>query len=342
MEQNADVRDKNMERLVHGWPQKLGIADKYWSYKTWIFDTLLELQHDWDGQQGRDSTVKIRINLMEPSTRSVHSASYHAGTEIREFKKPEIDIMFNENMIEPEQRERASLSVLASKKDGTSWFCVDYQNLNAVTDRNSYAIAWIDKYIVSLSNGTIFSLLDRNSGYWQIDSDEADSGKNAFTIRHELYQLFECRLEFPVTFQRAMNAILSAVKWNFDLVYLGDILVFFKPPEEHIVHVCSVLTLYSNANGILKLRKCRHFAETIDYLGHVTNQKRLEAASHTTSATHKFQPPTSFTNSDLCWDYNVFEQLVPGFAEIAAPLNKRLRKNYQKVFLHLSKPNCSY
>lgn len=45
-------------------------------------------------------------------------------------------------------------------------FCIDYQELNVVTIRNSFPITLMDKGIHSLANGTIFVTLDGKSGYW--------------------------------------------------------------------------------------------------------------------------------------------------------------------------------
>lgn len=92
-----------------------------------------------------------------------------------------------------------------------------------------------------------------------------------------------------------MDFILSAVKWQFSLVYLGDIVVFSKSPEDHIERIRSVVIFSSDASVTLKLRKYIIFNKTIDYLGLIISQKRLVFASHTTSALRKLQTPTSPT-----------------------------------------------
>lgn len=49
------------------------------------------------------------------------------------------------------------------------------------------------------------------------------------------------------TTQRAMDIILSSVKWQCALVYLNDIVIFLKSLDEHIDQVRQVLTLLNDA-----------------------------------------------------------------------------------------------
>lgn len=92
-----------------------------------------------------------------------------------------------------------------------------------------------------------------------------------------------------------MDVTISAVKWQYALVYLDNIIVFLKSVEEHIVHARNVLTLLGDTGVTHNFKKFRLFAETTDYLGQVVHSRRLESASHTTNVIRKRQPPTSLT-----------------------------------------------
>lgn len=59
------------------------------------------------------------------------------------------------------------------------------------------------------------------------------------------------------------------------LEYLDAIVLFTKTVEQQLNHLRSVLILLRNAGGILKLKHCSFFAETINFLGHVTKRGRL-------------------------------------------------------------------
>ena len=46
----------------------------------------------------------------------------------------------------------------------------------------------------------------------------------------------------PATFQRALDIILSSVKWQFCIVYIDDVIIFSKSVDEHLDHIDQVLT----------------------------------------------------------------------------------------------------
>jgi len=68
----------------------------------------------------------------------------------------------------------------------------------------------------------------------------------------------------PATLQRALEIILSALKWQSCLIDLDDFIVYFKTEEEHIGHVDQVLRLLREAGVTLRLPKCRFFRTTVE------------------------------------------------------------------------------
>lgn len=78
---------------------------------------------------------------------------------------------------EPTTTEWASPLVFVPKKDGNLRFCVGYRKLNAVTVGESYLIPRMDERIDSLREASIYSTLDGNSGYWQIEIYQKDREK---------------------------------------------------------------------------------------------------------------------------------------------------------------------
>ena len=78
------------------------------------------------------------------------------------------------------------------------------------------------------------------------------------------------------TFQRAVEIILSRVKWETALVYLDDVIVYSRTVTEHMAHVREVLWLLHTAGVSLKLAKCAFFDTSLTYLWHVIRRGRLE------------------------------------------------------------------
>lgn len=143
----------------------------------------------------------------------------------------------------------------------------------------------------------------------------------------------------PVTLQRAMNAIFFSVKWQSVLVYLDDIVVFSKNANSHMVLLEQALALLRDAGVLLKLKKCPFFVEKINYLRKVIRPGLLKLYETTTAAVLELRDPATQTELrsflGLC---NVFSQFFSNFSRVAAPLNKKLRKNSPRHFLPLLRP----
>jgi Reverse transcriptase (RNA-dependent DNA polymerase) len=96
-------------------------------------------------------------------------------------------------------------------------FCVDCPKLNNLTERDVYPLPRLDECIDILGNAVVFSTLDANSGYWKVSMHPDDRDKTTFTCHVGTFRFK--RMPFglrnaPSTFQRAVDVILSGVRWQ--------------------------------------------------------------------------------------------------------------------------------
>jgi len=126
-----------------------------------------------------------------------------------------------------------------------------------------------------LGDAKVFSMLDCNSGYWQIPVADEDRDKTTFVCHEGAYRYN--RLPFglsnaPATFQRAIDMILGGLKWKSCLVYLDDIIVFSQSAEEHVEHLWEVFTALRGAGVSLKAKECHLFQQEVEYFGHTVGR----------------------------------------------------------------------
>lgn len=140
--------------------------------------------------------------------------------------------MLKVHVVEPTTAGWASPFIFVAKKDGTYRFCVVYCHLNAVPERDSYAIPRIDDRVDSHWKAWIFSTLDANKGYRKIEVEEKDVEKIAFATHRDLYRNTKMPLELwnaPEIFQSAMDGMLASVKNMCAIVYMDDVNIFYVP-----------------------------------------------------------------------------------------------------------------
>ena len=81
--------------------------------------------------------------------------------------------------------------------------------------------------------------------------------------------------------------------FNFAIVYLDDIIIFSRTPEEHLTHIRQVFEKLCSAKLSMKLSKCHYFSKEIQYLGHILSTKVIHPLPSKTQAIQKMQPATT-------------------------------------------------
>jgi len=205
----------------------------------------------WDGSLGTIKATEHRMRL-KPGAKPVRLHPYRMGPRTRQLVGEQVDKMLNLDVIEHSTSEWASPVVLVPKPDGSTRFCMEYRQLNDKRVRDKYPLPKMDDCLDSLGDARLFSTLNCNAGCWQIPVAEEDKHLTSFTTHVGTYQC--TRLPFglcnaPATFQRAIDMILAGVKWQYVLVYLDDIIVYFADAESHLSHLEKVFTLVGE-NGV--------------------------------------------------------------------------------------------
>ena len=167
----------------------------------------------------------------------------------------------------------ASPVVLVRKKDGSLRFCIDLRKLNAWTIKDAYSIPCIKDALDSLNGACILTSLDLKSGYWQVELDEESIPLTAFTVGP--LGFYECigmpfgLTNAPATFQRLMESCLGDLHLNRCIIYLDDIIIFLKDPDDHIKRLEGILL--AQASLKLKPSKCEFFKARLKHLGHIVS-----------------------------------------------------------------------
>ena len=99
---------------------------------------------------------KLEISI-KPNTTPIYLPPYRKSSAEREVIKQEVQKMLNAKVIEPCMSAWSSPCIMIPKKNGKKRFCVDYRQLNAVTEPTYWPIPHIDDLLAELSGSKIFS-----------------------------------------------------------------------------------------------------------------------------------------------------------------------------------------
>ena len=277
---------------------------------------------------GNCTISPIKIKTTGPP---IAQAVYREPLSKRQFVQNAVREMAEQKVIRPSESPWSSPVTLVPKKDGGTRFCIDYRKVNKVTTKDRYPLPRIQDIFDQIGGSKIFSTLDLRSGYWQIPVHRNSIDKTAFICSAGLWEWTKMPFGLcnaPGHFQRCMNNVLSEVLGKFALVYIDDIVIYSKTPEEHAKHLDKVFKLLKKADLYLKSSKCFFAQKQILLLGYVVSEKGISCDPAKVKAISELSPPSDIgAVRRFLGLTGYYRQCIKGYAKIAEPLVRLTRKH---------------
>ncbi|KFD66196.1 hypothetical protein M514_21483 [Trichuris suis] len=109
--------------------------------------------------------------------------------------------------------------------------------------------------------------------------------------------------------------------------YLDDVIMTGTTDEEHYDTLEMVFSRLLEYGFRIRREKCKFYADEVEYLGHIVGATGLRADPRKTEAIVQMEPPTNVVKLRLFLGMvNFYAPFIPHLTEVAAPLNRLLRK----------------
>ncbi len=134
----------------------------------------------------------------------------------------------------------ATSILFIKKKTNDLRLCVDNREFNAIIVKNRYFFSFINETLNYIIDVKYFIKLDIIATYNKLRIKKKNEWKTAFRTCYDMYEYKIVSFDFAnalTTFQTYINVALRKYFDVFALVYINDILIFFKILKKHEKHV---------------------------------------------------------------------------------------------------------
>ena len=228
---------------------------------------------------GRTNLTEFEIKLL-PEAKSVKMKARPLNPIQEKSLEKQIKAWLEAKVIEPANSPWSAALVPVRKKDTDEirW-CIDYRQLNAATVEDAYQLSRIDTSLQKLAGSKIFSILDSAGAFHTIPIEKESRPYTAFSSAFGQYQFL--RMPFGIrngvpAYSRLIDKALACLPQTYAMAYVDDLIVYSKCISEHLGHLEEIVKIHARAGMKIKLRKCKIFAKSVNYLGHKITEQGIQ------------------------------------------------------------------
>ncbi|GJV85860.1 putative reverse transcriptase domain-containing protein [Tanacetum coccineum] len=200
-----------------------------------------------------------------------------------------------------------------------------------ITLKSVYPLLRIDDLFDQIQGARWFSKIDLRLGYHQLKVQEEYIPKTAFRTRYEHFEFIVMPFGLtnaPTIFMDLMNRVCSPMLDKSVIVFIDDILFYYKSKEEHEVHLREVLETLRKERLYAKFSKCEFWLQEVQFLGHVINSKGLKVDPAKIEAVMKWKAPKNVSEiQSFLGLAGYYRRFIQDFSKIASSLTKLTKKN---------------
>ena len=204
---------------------------------------------------------------------------------------------------------------------------------NQAIERERHPVPTVEDLIVDLNGATVFSKIDLNQGYHQLELDE--DSQSITTATH--IGLFRYkRLSFGINsaaeiFQKSIEEVLQGIGGVRNIS--DDIIVFGKDQSDHDDALQAVLQRMRENSLTANPAKCLFNQSSIDFFGHHFSADGISADDKKVVSLINASPPKNATEArSFLGLAQYLSRFIKDFASLSAPIRQLAHQNAKWVW----------
>ena len=280
----------------------------------------------------KGKTAKLHVDdSVKPLAQKYRKLPFH----IRDQVEAELKNLEELDIIERAEGPTPWVSpiVVAPKKTGIR-ICVDMRAANQAIERERHPVPTVEDLIVDMNGATVFSKIDLNQGYHQLELAEESRSITTFATHIGLFRYK--RLSFGINsaaeiFQKSIEEVLQGIEGVRNIS--DDIIVFGKSQADHDATLQAVFQKMRENNLTANPAKCLFNQSSIDFFGHHFSADGISADDKKVASLINASPPKNATEvRSFLGLAQYLARFIKDFASISAPIRQLTHQNAKWVW----------
>ena len=206
--------------------------------------------------------------------------------------------------------------------------------MNILIIKNKCSFSLIDETLNCFINAAYFIKLDFKNAYHRTKICKSDEWMTTFRIRYDHFEyaiMFFELVNVSVTFQTLINKVLRELTNHICVIYLNDILIYFKTRKKHWKCVRKMLERLCQFKLYAKLSKYFFMIQMIKFLEYIISNYDVFINSRRMKVIQTWSEFKTLRKLQIFLEFaNFFKRFVKFYVKIIHALTKLLKKNKQE------------
>ena len=279
----------------------------------------------------KDYQVQLHIDEgVTPVAQPHRRVPFHVRKQLEEQLKQDEELGVIERVEGPTPWVSPVVVAPKPKSPGKVRVCVNMRRANTAVQRERHITPTITEIIGDLNGATVFSKLDLNQGYNQLEL--APESKYITTFSTHLGLMRYKRLNFGISsaaeiFQNAIRTSLDGIPGAINIS--DDILVFCKTQKEHDQALAATFQRLREQGLTLNKLTCEFSKDSLAFFGYVFSAAGMCPDPAKVQDILNLKAPSSVTEvRSLLGMTNYCARFIEGYATLTEPLRALTHKNH--------------